>query len=133
VQTNPRERSTDMASSIYTITIDCADTRAMADFWAAALGWRVEQPIDDDSEITVEPPSGQLPSLLLIRVPAEKAGKNRIHFDLNPPDQELEVGRLIAMGASPVDIGQGEQTWVVLADPEGNEFCVLTPRGPEAT
>ncbi|HZG93941.1 MAG TPA: VOC family protein [Mycobacteriales bacterium] len=122
-----------MASSIYSITIDSADTRAMADFWAAALGWQVEHPIDDDSEIAVEPPSGQLPVLLFVRVPDEKAGKNRLHFDLNPPDQELEVARLIAMGASPVDIGQGEQSWVVLADPEGNEFCVLTPRGTDAT
>jgi hypothetical protein len=60
-----------------------------------------------------------------------KTGKNRLHFDLTPPvdsDQQAEVDRLIALGATRIDIGQGEVSWVVMADPDGNEFCVLTPR-----
>jgi hypothetical protein len=61
-------------------------------------------------------------------VPEGKSGKNRLHIDLNPDDQGAEVARLEALGASRLDIGQGEVSWVVMADPEGNEFCVLTPR-----
>ena len=60
-----------------------------------------------------------------------KTGKNRLHFDLAPPvrgDQQAEVKRLVSLGATRIDIGQGEVSWVVMADPDGNEFCVLTPR-----
>jgi predicted enzyme related to lactoylglutathione lyase len=117
-----------MASSIHTITVDCAEPATLAEFWAAALGWKVESPIDDDDEVLVESPDDRVPPLLFIRVPEGKAVKNRIHLDLNPADQQAEVDRLLALGARRVDIGQGERTWVVLADPEGNEFCVLTPR-----
>jgi hypothetical protein len=117
-----------MASSIHTITIDCADPLGLAEFWAAALDWKVESPIEDDDEVIVEAPDDRSPPLLFIRVPEGKAVKNRIHLDLNPADQQAEVDRLLALGARRVDIGQGERTWVVLADPEGNEFCVLTPR-----
>ena len=62
---------------------------------------------------------------------APKTGKNRLHFDVAPPadgDQQTEVDRLVSLGATRIDIGQGEVSWVVLADPGGNEFCVLTPR-----
>jgi Glyoxalase-like domain len=65
---------------------------------------------------------------LFVKVPDEKVGKNRLHFDLRPADQAAQVERLIGLGAKPIDIGQGDVTWVVLADPEGNEFCVLAPR-----
>jgi hypothetical protein len=121
-----------MASSIHTITIDCADTVGLAGFWAVALGWQVEDPIEDDNEVLVEPPEedAAVPPLLFIRVPEGKSAKNRIHLDLNPAEsQEAEVAKLIALGATRVDIGQGDDVrWVVLADPEGNEFCILTPR-----
>ena len=60
-------------------------------------------------------------------MPDEKVVKNRIHLDFRPDDQQAEVERVIAMGAKHVDIGQGEPSWVVLADPEGNEFCILAP------
>jgi hypothetical protein len=116
-----------MASSIHTITIDCHDPLLLAQFWAAALDWKVESPIEDDDEVAVEPPHEMVPALLFIRVPEGKAVKNRIHLDLKPADQQAEVDRLLALGARRVDIGQGERTWVVLADPEGNEFCVLRP------
>ena len=67
----------------------------------------------------------RLPGLLFLSVPEGKTIKNRLHLDLRPADRDAEVARLEGLGASRVDIGQGEQTWVVLADPEGNEFCVL--------
>jgi hypothetical protein len=65
-----------------------------------------------------------------VPVPDAKAGKNRLHVDLRPADQEAEVERLVNMGARHVDVGQGVKAgWVVLADPEGNEFCILKQRG----
>ena len=85
----------------------------------------------------IEPPAGSpedgvSPDLLFVKVPDGKRGKNRLHLDLRPGDQAAEVARLEGLGARRVDIGQGEQTWVVLADPEGNEFCVLRPLPTEA-
>ena len=67
------------------------------------------------------------PDLLFLKVPEPKREKVRLHIDLRPEDQAAEVARAEAMGATRVDIGQGEPTWVVLADPEGNEFCILAP------
>ena len=72
-------------------------------------------------------PPGAGPDWLFLAVPDDKVVKNRIHFDFRPDDQQAEVERVIALGARHVDIGQGEQSWVVLADPEGNEFCILAP------
>ena len=115
-----------MTSRIYTVTIDCADPRRLSEFWSAALDYRIAY--QDDDEVAIESRSGSDSALLLLRVPDAKVTKNRIHLDLNPDDQEAEVERLIGLGASKVDIGQGETTWVVMADPEGNEFCVLTAR-----
>jgi hypothetical protein len=114
--------------TIQCLSVDAADPVALAAFWAAALGWR--QTYDGEDEVVLEPPVGSpqdgvAPDLLFLRVPDHKAGKNRLHLDLRPIDQAAEVARLAALGAQRVDIGQGEQTWVVLADPEGNEFCVL--------
>lgn len=108
------------------LAIDCADPAALACFWAEALGYRVveaDPPTPD--EVSIVPNSGQGTRLLFLRVPEGKQVKNRLHLDLRPSDQAAEVERLIALGARRVDIGQGEPTWVVLADPEGNEFCVL--------
>jgi hypothetical protein len=74
------------------------------------------------------PRTGVAPDLLFLRVPEEKSGKNRLHLDLRPVDQAAEVARLESLGARRADVGQGpEVTWVVLADPDGNEFCVLRP------
>jgi len=104
------------------IGFDANDTGALAAWWSQALGWPVE-PADDEGEWFLRSPDG--PDWLFLPVPEGKSVKNRIHFDFTPADQQAEVDRLIALGARHVDIGQGEQTWVVLADPEGNEFCVL--------
>lgn len=119
-----------MTLGIQCIDIDCADPSLLAGFWAQALGWRVTYA--DQSEHVLEPPAGSAqdgvaPDLLFLQVPEPKTVKNRLHLDLRPDDQTAEVGRLLALGASHVDIGQGEHSWVVLADPEGNEFCVLRP------
>ena len=116
------------------VVVDCADPDRVATFWQEALGWRrTHQATEGDLEIVLEPPEGSPgdgagPDLLFLRVPETKAGKNRLHIDLRADDQAAEVARLEVLGATRVDVGQGEQGWVVLADPEGNEFCVLGRR-----
>ncbi len=118
-----------MALRIETVSIDARDPVGLAGFWAAALGW--EARIDDDGDVWLEPPDvhpdhGAARPLLFLAVPEVKTGKNRLHLDLLPDDQEREVERLEALGATRPSIGQtGTESWVVLADPEGNEFCVL--------
>jgi len=98
-------------------------------FWSEATGWPVVY--DQDGELAVRHPSGQGPFLTFGPPDSEeKRSKNRLHLDIAPPlhgDQAAEVERLIALGARRIDIGQGDVPWVVMADPEGNEFCVLTP------
>ena len=114
-----------MALLIDCVAIDANDPRRLAAFWAGALGWVEDGTEPGEDEVMIKPPADSSQRLLFLRVPGGKDGKNRLHLDLRPSDQEAEVARLEAMGAHRVDIGQGEQTWVVLADPEGNEFCVL--------
>jgi hypothetical protein len=117
---------------IQCVVIDCAEPHGLARFWAAALGWRVT--FSSDAECALEPPAGSpetvdSPDLVFVRVPDEKVVKNRLHLDLRPDDQTAHVERLLALGATRAEIGQtGEEPWVVLADPEGHEFCVLAPR-----
>ena len=113
-----------MTLAFETLAIDCADPQRLAAFWCAALGY-TQQGGDDPNEIAVAPPDGGGPEILFLRVPDRKAAKNRLHLDLRPDDQDAEVARILALGATRVDIGQGQPTWVVLADPEGNEFCVV--------
>ncbi len=120
-----------MSVLIQAIDVDAVDPISQARFWQGALGWRIT--LETDEECVLEPPAGSpqdgvSPDLLFLRVPETKELKNRLHLDLRPDDQGDEVERLIALGASPVDIGQGRTSWVVLADPEGNEFCVLLAR-----
>ncbi|MBO0679592.1 VOC family protein [Mycolicibacterium sp. S2-37] len=105
------------------LCIDAKDTRALAAWWAEVLGWPAEDAGDGD--VVLRAPAGAGADWLFLEVPDDKVVKNRLHVDLTPDDQQAEVDRLTALGARRVDIGQGEQTWVVLADPEGNEFCVL--------
>ena len=105
-------------------TVDAADPMALGRWWQAALGWVVVGASDDEFEI--RPTADTPPGLLFSRVPDVKTTKNRLHLDFRPDDRDAEVRRLLEMGARHVDVGQGEQTWVVLADPEGNEFCVLS-------
>ena len=110
------------------ICVNSTDPQRLADFWEPAIGWR--RTYDSPDEVVLEPPAGSRedgvsPDLLFLKVPEEKSGINRLHIDLRPDDQAVEVERLLGLGATHVDIGQGEQTWYVLADPEGNEFCLL--------
>ena len=120
---------------IQCLTIDTTDPARLADFWEAVLGWRRTHA--DDEEVVLEPPAGSpedgvSPDLLFVRVPEAKAGKNRLHLDLRPKDQAAEVARIEALGATRADVGQGpDVSWVVLADPDGNEFCVLRALTPE--
>jgi catechol 2,3-dioxygenase-like lactoylglutathione lyase family enzyme len=119
---------------IQCLCVDSVSPAASADFWAAALGWRRTHASED--EVVLEPPAGSpedgvAPDLLFIKVPGDKEVKNRLHLDLRPKDQAAEVARLEALGARRVDLGQGPVSWVVLADPDGNEFCVLQQRPGE--
>ena len=111
------------------VCVDSTDPGPVATFWEQALGWRRTH--DTPDEIVLEPPAGSTedgvsPDLLFLRVPEGKTVKNRLHLDLRPDDQAAEVQRLLALGATREDVGQGTDSgWVVLADPDGNEFCVL--------
>jgi predicted enzyme related to lactoylglutathione lyase len=121
-----------MACRFTELVIDCHDHRRLAQFWSEVLGYRTSDSKDgpDHWYVQLEGPPGAGPSILLIRVPDEKTVKNRVHIDVNPTDREQneEVERILALGATRKDIGQGDQSWVVLGDPEGNEFCVLRGR-----
>jgi predicted enzyme related to lactoylglutathione lyase len=116
------------------LVIDAANPSRLASFWAAALGWQMEA--DNPDEAVVEPAGFEYPGatalpLVFVPVPEPKITKNRIHLDLattSAEHQAAEVDRLLALGAARVDIGQGQVPWEVMADPEGNEFCVLEPR-----
>ncbi|MBO7937516.1 VOC family protein [Streptomyces antibioticus] len=110
------------------VVVDAADPVALGRWWAAALGWVVVNDAPDEYEI--RPARDRLPGLLFTPVPEGKQVKNRLHLDFRPEDQAAEVARLLSLGARRTDVGQGEQSWVVLADPEGNEFCVLSGRRP---
>ena len=115
-----------MGSRWVQVVVDAEDPARLARWWAEALGYQIVNEEPDEVEIRRTPES--VPGLLFITVPDAKKVKNRLHLDLRPDDQEAEVERLVDMGARPVDIGQHDVSWVVLADPEGNEFCVLSAR-----
>jgi hypothetical protein len=108
------------------IIVDSADPQALGKWWREALGWVVVN--DDPAEYEIRPEPDRLPGLLFVRVPEKKTLKNRLHVDLRPDDRDAEVERLLKLGATRADIGQGDVSWAVLADPEGNEFCVLSSR-----
>ena len=108
------------------VVIDATDPEALGRWWASALLWIVVN--DDPEEFEIRPAEDRLPGLLFAQVPERKTIKNRLHLDLRPVDQEAEVARLVNLGATHADVGQRDESWVVLADPEGNEFCVLAPR-----
>ncbi|MEV5242243.1 VOC family protein [Streptomyces cinnamoneus] len=116
-----------MTLSFYTIVIDAHDLAAQARFWCRVLDWKVLFEAED--EVVIGAGEHALPGICFVPAGEPKSGKNRLHIDLAPDDQAAEVERLIALGARPVDVGQGpDVTWRVLADPEGNEFCVLSPK-----
>ena len=136
-----------MASRFSEIVVDCAQPRRLAEFWCAVLGYRVLD--EEEGAIEIGPPDVSTeddwaewtarllrepspPTIVFIVVPEGKTVKNRLHIDVNPIDtsQPEEVERLIALGATKADIGQGDVSWTVLRDPEGNEFCVLRSLAP---
>jgi hypothetical protein len=110
------------------VIVDAHDPVSLGRWWCDALGWVVVN--DDPEEFEIRPSADRLPGLLFATVPEPKAGKNRLHLDLRPDDRDAEVQRLLGLGATHADVGQGDESWVVLADPEGNEFCVLSSRRP---
>jgi hypothetical protein len=123
-----------MAVRFQAVCVDCSNPGSLGRWWAEALGWRITH--EEDDEVVLEPPEGSpedgvTADILFLKVPEAKSVKNRLHIDLRPDDQAAEVARLEAMGARRIDIGQGEVTWVVMADPEGNEFCVLRALRPD--
>ena len=128
-----------MTSRLTEISLDCHDPDLLATFWTNVLDWvvlhreaglvEIGPAGRDDAELLEAVRTGPVaPTIFLAQVPEEKVAKNRIHFDVSPVDcsQDDEVERILALGATHADVGQtGEESWVVMADPEGNEFCVL--------
>jgi hypothetical protein len=126
-----RQRRGVSRSQVIAVAVDCLDAELLARFWSAALGTEILQRWRDAYDVEyVQVGSGGGPLLLFQPVPEAKAGKNRVHLDLAPESgsQDDEVERLVRLGARRV-ADDTEHPWVVLADPEGNEFCVLPPRG----
>jgi Glyoxalase-like domain len=119
-----------VASRFTELCIDCSNPEELAKFWCEVLDYEITD--KDDEIVEIRGPRESGPSILFARVPEKKSVKNRLHIDVSPRDREqgAEVERIKALGATPVDVGQGDVSWVVLADPEGNEFCVLSTRRP---
>ncbi|WP_434587325.1 VOC family protein [Streptomyces sp. A5-4] len=114
---------------IAAVVVDCVDPRATARFWDEAMDWTLHEVTDEQA--VLRSAKGVGPYLEFIRTPDAKTVKNRTHLDLRPypgDDQAAEAARLRALGATDLDLGQGDVPWTCLADPEGNEFCVLTAR-----
>jgi len=135
-----------MALRFYSVVVDCHDVAAQGRWWAETLGWQIIYEADDelvliptelpaDVDLTAPVPRerwNSLPQgLVFVSVPEDKQVKNRLHIDLAPhvqDDRDAEIARLLERGATPADVGQADVPWVVLRDPEGNEFCVLSAR-----
>ena len=117
-----------VGSALTEVVVDAGDPDRLAAFWADVLGW--ERTGTYEGAVEIGGPDGATPTLIFVPVGEAKVGKNRVHLDVNPTgcDQDEELARLRSLGATEVDVGQGEQTWHVLADPEGNEFCLLRRR-----
>ena len=116
-----------VSSIILNITFDCADPRALARFWGQVTGWPViEEPQPGYEESAVGKAGEGCPRLYFVRVPEDKTVKNRVHLDIMPTDrtQDEEITRLTSIGARIVSDRRPEFGWVLLADPEGNEFDV---------
>jgi predicted enzyme related to lactoylglutathione lyase len=118
-----------MPLTVHHIVVDTHDLPTLAQFWAEALGWRILS--QREREIVIGPDESAPVGMCFMPVPDPKTVKNRLHLDLttSADDRDAEIERLLTLGARRVDIGQtGAESWVVLADPEGNEFCVVRPK-----
>lgn len=116
-----------MVSRLSVVAIDAVAPERVADFWCAVLGWQVVE--QDEEVISIGSADGSGPSIDVLRVPEAKQVKNRLHFDLRADgvSTEEELERLLGLGSRRIDVGQpADASWVVLADPEGNEFCLLS-------
>lgn len=123
----PREVYRD-TGPVAAVVVDCVDPRAMARFWDAAMDWTLHEVTDDHA--VMRSAEGVGPYLEFLRTPGGKTVPDRVHLDLLPSpgdDKEAEVARLRTLGATDLDLGQGDVPWTCLADPEGHEFCVLAP------
>jgi predicted enzyme related to lactoylglutathione lyase len=121
--------SSGMAVSLHHVVIDAHDLPALARFWAQVLGWRILS--EREREIVIGADATAPMGICFMPVSDVKTTKNRLHLDLSPDpgEQEAEIERILALGARRVEIGQtGAESWTVLADPEGNEFCVVRPK-----
>jgi Glyoxalase-like domain len=131
-----------MALRWYTVVVDCLDVRAQAAWWEEALDWHKVYEAEDEvvlvpRDVTAEtagttPWEQQKPGMVFVKVTEHKSIKNRLHIDLAPhtsQDRDAEIERLLGLGARRIDVGQAPDVgWDVFADPEGNEFCVLSSR-----
>jgi predicted enzyme related to lactoylglutathione lyase len=118
-----------MALRLHHIVVDAHDLPALARFWAQALGWLILS--EREQEVVIGPDESAPVGMCFMPVSDVKTVKNRVHLDLTTgsDDRDAEIERLLALGARRVDIGQtGTESWTVLADPEGNEFCVVRPK-----
>ena len=123
-----------MPTRLVQLTVDAADPERQARFWSQVFGWQTQAL--DDGEVMILPGGWRYPEpgplpLVFVPVSEPRPGRNRVHIDVptkSPAFFEDEVKRIIGLGATPADIGQGDVPWEVLSDPEGNEFCVLDPR-----
>lgn len=122
-----RKNNSSMSSRIAVLAIDANEPHVIADFWCSVLGWRITE--EDNDVVSISPRDGAGPTIDVLRVPERKTLKNRLHLDVRADGVSTaqELDRLLNLGASRVDVGQGpDVSWVVLADPEGNEFCLLS-------
>ncbi len=118
-----------MTASLHHIVIDTHDLPALARFWASVLKWRILS--EREREVVIGPDAGSPVGICFMPAPGTKTAKNRLHLDLTtgPDEREAEIERILALGARRADVGQtGDESWTVLADPEGNEFCVVRPK-----
>jgi predicted enzyme related to lactoylglutathione lyase len=120
-----------MSTRLCNVVVDAVDPAALARFWADLLGWQVTHGDEEEVDVTAPPDDGWDLDLVFVPVKDEKVTKNRVHLDLasaSPDHQLAQVAHALKVGATRADIGQGNVPWVVMADPEGNEFCVLDSR-----
>ncbi|MFF8413369.1 VOC family protein [Streptomyces omiyaensis] len=126
LEPRPRYRDT---GPVAAVVVDCADPREMARFWDGAMDWTLHEVADDHA--TMRSAEGVGPYLEFVRTPDAKSVWNRVHLDVRPypgDDPASEADRLRALGATDPDFDRSAIHWTILADPEGNEFCLLTPR-----
>jgi hypothetical protein len=114
-----------MAARFYQLVVDAHDPSRLAHWWAEVLGYDVLYETSNEVIIGTDP--DRYPGICFVPVSDTKMTKNRLHIDLDPDDHQAEVARVTDLGATRADIGQGDVPWTVLTDPEGNEFCILTP------